>query len=1348
MKKLYKRSVYALLAMCLVLLYSGQMSLNAQCANNNTFYLDLTTTFDGDVASASCIFGGEYCTASVCSGVTYIISTCGATFDTQITLYTSTGLYLDYSDDDCGSASELIWTSTYDGTVYIVVDRYNCQDDIVCSPISVTQIGECTALGACPNDNALWNVNATPSGVGSANAVNLECMFGGEYLNVSVCQGATYTFSSCAATYDTQFTLYQPNGTFLDYDDDGCGANSGSFLSWTAPFSGTVELHMDQYQCLSNSTCTPINITQTTACTGGCSFVDVDAFFEGCSGEFEVVTFYPYFTGSCFVEGMWLFETTSAEWQYVDLSTEFFQSGEAIGINLPVDNTTYTYYFVLDNNSVSLDYFYNTGNCSVASCGNFSSFFDYLGCDGTVETVAFTPVFTGGCTVEGVWFYTDLVGWTYLDLSAQGIASGDPVEFFLPEDNTTYIYYYVLDDASESQNFSYTTGTCDVVSCSFFGADNSFIDCVDTDELVNFYAYYSGDCSVSSIWFYTTTGGWQETVLASNMFYSGDPIGIYLFLDNTFYDFYFELSDGTLSDTYSYLTSNCDDAFLCSNLFIDYTDLGCFNTGAGQVPSGNITPFYNGACLVAGVYTSVNGAAYQYLDLSAFNYGSGDDMGLLFNILNADYDVYYVLDDGSISPIVSFSTTTCESGETICDCMGTQIPIEALAWLGDGSLDDGTYFWNDDPNLPVNFDCALWGFDCGDEIEFPNFAYDPYGVCSGSIPPANGCVDEFCYNVDLDLTTDCFPNEVSVYVINSNGDLVFLADAENFIIDEYMNYTFPMCLPQGCYTFILADSFGDGMSSEDCISDGFAGIFDYSAGEYTVFVNGSEYADEIAFEFCVGPQTVCDNLELIFFEEPCYPSGVGTELLPSIGYTFDFAGSCDVESVFYSVNGGEFVELNVSADNYGSGDDAGLYFLEPNSDYTIYYTTDDGAVSFLYDFSTANCNDEITVCDCNGSVLSIGVLSWLGDGFADNGFYQWAGQDVDFNCITWGFDCGDIEGAPNIDPYGICEGGLPPSNGCINTTEILGCTDPMAINFNPQATVNDGSCIYNLQIGCTDPQACNYNDLAVVDNGSCEYVTCAGCTDEEATNYDPTATIDDGSCFYTNIPGCTDPDAYNYNPIATADDGSCVYECVWPGVFYDDYCSQNDLNNFYIDVEVSSLGNGAPYTITNSFNNQQQVMSITGSFTMGPFPNGTLVALQVSSNTLENCFLTSQIISLDCSIGGVYGCTDPEALNYNPAATIDDGSCEYPGVNEVEVQNFTMYPNPARDQVMLSNNGGQQQVQLRILDNTGRIVLNEQHIIGKGQMKSLNIAHLAQGNYVLEITGNDSLEHHSLIIQK
>ena len=48
-----------------------------------------------------------------------------------------------------------------------------------------------------------------------------------------------------------------------------------------------------------------------------------------------------------------------------------------------------------------------------------------------------------------------------------------------------------------------------------------------------------------------------------------------------------------------------------------------------------------------------------------------------------------------------------------------------------------------------------------------------------------------------------------------------------------------------------------------------------------------------------------------------------------------------------------------------------------------------------------------------------------------------------------------------------------------------------------------------------------------------------GCTDSTALNYDPLATVDDGSCIYC-IWGCTDPLASNYNPLATCDDGSCT----------------------------------------------------------------------------------------------------------------------------------------------------------------------------------------------------------------
>lgn len=51
-----------------------------------------------------------------------------------------------------------------------------------------------------------------------------------------------------------------------------------------------------------------------------------------------------------------------------------------------------------------------------------------------------------------------------------------------------------------------------------------------------------------------------------------------------------------------------------------------------------------------------------------------------------------------------------------------------------------------------------------------------------------------------------------------------------------------------------------------------------------------------------------------------------------------------------------------------------------------------------------------------------------------------------------------------------------------------------------------------------------------------------GCTNAAAINYNPEATVDDGTCYFNNsIKGCTDINALNYNPAATVDDGTCVY---------------------------------------------------------------------------------------------------------------------------------------------------------------------------------------------------------------
>ena len=119
---------------------------------------------------------------------------------------------------------------------------------------------------------------------------------------------------------------------------------------------------------------------------------------------------------------------------------------------------------------------------------------------------------------------------------------------------------------------------------------------------------------------------------------------------------------------------------------------------------------------------------------------------------------------------------------------------------------------------------------------------------------------------------------------------------------------------------------------------------------------------------------------------------------------------------------------------------------------------------------------------------------------------------------------------------GSCEEIIAPS---------FGCTDPSAFNWDPNAEEDDGSCEYGIQ-GCTDPTSWNYDPMANEDDGSCEPLSVEGCADWNACNPSPyinyccTVVIDDGSCEYTSCVGCTDPEACNYSADATSDDGSCI----------------------------------------------------------------------------------------------------------------------------------------------------------------------------------------------------------------
>jgi hypothetical protein len=198
-------------------------------------------------------------------------------------------------------------------------------------------------------------------------------------------------------------------------------------------------------------------------------------------------------------------------------------------------------------------------------------------------------------------------------------------------------------------------------------------------------------------------------------------------------------------------------------------------------------------------------------------------------------------------------------------------------------------------------------------------------------------------------------------------------------------------------------------------------------------------------------------------------------------------------------------------------------------------------------------------------------------------------------------------------------------------TFVYGCMDSVSNNYNPLATVSNGSCLYTL--GCTDPLAINYNPWANQDDNSCiQNIAC-----------NPNQSLVDIAIKLDNWPGETSWLIYSAtDTFASVNPGTYSYTQTGQTVHTQVCIPTNDSIMFTInDTYGDGIGGGSVVggCLVTNIDCQDTI------FFLNP-PN--------FGHTASSSWYTSISCNNDTII---YGCTNSSYLEYDSTATNDDGSC-------------------------------------------------------------------------------------------
>jgi len=294
------------------------------------------------------------------------------------------------------------------------------------------------------------------------------------------------------------------------------------------------------------------------------------------------------------------------------------------------------------------------------------------------------------------------------------------------------------------------------------------------------------------------------------------------------------------------LYANENINLVLSELYI-WTDQDPYNRTSA---SDNLDDFkntrrsFNGDIAQLVSFQSSGGIAYvNVLCSSYFNYGFSSIRNKFNNVPTYSWSVYVLAHELGHN-FGSQHTHVCVWNGDNTPIDGCYVPVGGCDRPADLPAGGGTimsYCHLNDAGINFN---KGFGTQPGNLIR--NRAYNGTCLVNCSTPPpgddgGNDDADCTANEITITLRTDNYPQENGWTLTNAAGSTVA---SDSSFTSRGTIYQEVLCLPDGCYTFTITDSYGDGICCR------------YGSGSYSISVNGSDvaaggsFASSVSQNFC------------------------------------------------------------------------------------------------------------------------------------------------------------------------------------------------------------------------------------------------------------------------------------------------------------------------------------------------------------------------------------------------------------------------------------------------------------------------------------------------------------------